>query len=49
MKTFESCQFHDGIIDEFNCFCRATNYKTLAENFKIKSLPCQINFKQWCD
>ena len=34
IKTLESCRFYDQIIEEFECFCRTRNYKSLAKNFK---------------
>ena len=46
IKIFDNCQFHDQIINRFECFCRAAsyetakNYKSSTENFKIEG-----NFK----
>ena len=51
-KTFESCQFHDRIIDVFECYI-ARIYKTSTGNYiscgKFQNSTPKINFEQWCD
>ena len=36
IKTFESCQFHYRIKDEFESFCKSKTHKTTAGNNAIK-------------
>lgn len=39
------CYFHDWIVDGFEYFCIAINYKTSARNFKI--MPFTKSNKSW--
>ena len=47
-RKFEICQFHDQIIDGFECFCKVIKFK--KHEAKIENdKQHQTNFKQWCD